>query len=111
MPWFALKFLGLARWAWMLIAIAAITGLVVWFGLREKADDENNQAIGRSVERVENLEETLNRVETGNEIRENTVRDSNAAYAECLQSARTPENCVGLLSASEIDQLRADADR
>lgn len=102
MGWLAVKsFFGLARWAWLLIAAAALIGAYVWLQRAEEADDRANQEIGGALQREGDLRETFERVEKGNEVRESVKPGSRAAYDECVRSARTPANCVGLLSDGE----------
>jgi len=53
---------------------------------------------GRQQQRADDLQETINRMETADDTRA-TIRDpsSLARYDECLLSARKPANCERLL--------------
>lgn len=95
MPLFlATKFLGLARWAWLGIAAAALIGLVWWLNAAEKADDRANQEIGATVEREKALTETIEQVKEANDAREdNRNRTDDQQRTDCLRRSRTPENC------------------
>ena len=88
---------GLPGWvkiaAGGVLAVALLLGLWLWLGAREEADDKNNQAIGAAVQREGDLRETVERVEYANKAAENVRRDDDAMRAECLRSARNPENC------------------
>lgn len=103
MPAFlALKFLGLARWAWLLIVVAAVAGLIWWLNAAEKADDKANQDIGAAVQREGDLRETIERTEQGNEARTEIEADvsrggGSVLYEQCLRTARTPANCERFL--------------
>lgn len=104
MQWLGTKVLfGLSRMIWIGIALLAVAGVWIYLDAAERADDRNNQEIGATVEREKQTGEVLKRTEKANEVRETTRRSSNAAYAECVQSARTPANCVGLLPEREAD--------
>lgn len=99
MTWFLAKgLLGFSRWAWILVVAGLIGAAIVWLDRVEWADDKRNQELGATVEREATTRTVLERTEQGNEVRENVRRDRNAAYDECVRSARTPANCVGLLS-------------
>lgn len=99
--WFAMKTLGLARWAWILILVAAVA-LVVGIAIRsEKADDKANQEIGASGEREKSNSVVIGNVEKANEAREEirspgTAGDC-ARYAVCVRSARNPAQCQRFL--------------
>lgn len=108
-PFLALKFLGLARWAWLLIVLAALAGAIWWLNAAEKADDKANQEIGATVEREKALTETIKRTEQGNEAREEIKRDvdrggGTVLYEQCLRTARTPANCERFLPERQADQ-------
>ena len=100
LKWLAGDLFSLPRWIW---AVGGLLLLLVFLFWLEARDDKQNQEIGAAIEREEALRETLERTEEGNEIRESISRGSRAAYNECLQSARTPENCVGLLPEQSGD--------
>lgn len=99
--WMGTKVLfGLARWAWVLIALAALAGAVLWLQARERADDTANQEIGAVAQREGDLRETIKRTEQGNEARTEIERGlqtddghSAAVFEQCLRTARTPANC------------------
>lgn len=109
MPWFAIKLLGLPRWAWAVMAVALIlAGGLLWAKLAEDADDKANQEIGRTVEREKALAETIKRTEQGNEAREEIKRDvdrggGTVLYEQCLRTARTPANCGRFLPERQAD--------
>lgn len=107
LPFLALKFLGLARWAWLLIALAALVGAVWWLNAAEEADDRANQEIGARKQREGDLRETIERTEQGNEAREQmreAIRTGDpAAYDQCVRTARTPANCVRFLPERSAD--------
>lgn len=79
--------------AWGGLALVLVVAAILWLANR----DEHNQDLGAATQREGDLREVLERTEKGNEIRETIRVNPTAAYNECLQSARTPENCVGLL--------------
>ena len=90
--------------------IIAVVLIAVGIAFVNGAFDASEEK-GRLGERADVLGETIERVETGNEIREefggvgaDAIR---ARYCECLRSARTPENCVGLLPQREGDNSGA----
>jgi hypothetical protein len=108
MGWFAIKALGLPRYLWIALAIAAVIGLWLWVGAAERADDKANQEIGRTIEREGALVETLERTEKGNEAREEIGAAGPAGdrlrYDQCVRTARTPANCQRFLSDRQTDQ-------
>ena len=101
MGWLTAKALfGLARWAWLAIAAAAIVGAWLWLSAREQADDTANQNIGAAIQREGDLIETIERTGQANDARTEIERDlqtgdgrSAAAYAGCLSNDRNPANC------------------
>lgn len=98
MGWFVLKSLGLPRYLWLILGIAAIFAVGLWLAKAEEQDDRRNQELGATVEREEALGETLERTETGNAVREETRRTVDAGASSelhtlCLRTARTPANC------------------
>lgn len=102
MGWLAVKALGLPRYLWLVIAVALAVLVYVMLVRLEVADDTANQEIGRTTERVEALEETVTRVEEADDVREAVQADVRAGgserlYAQCLRSARAPENCQRFL--------------
>lgn len=102
--WLGTKVLfGLSRMVWIGIVLFVIAGVWIYLDAGERADDKNNQEIGATVEREKQTGEVLKRTEKANEVREATRRSNDVAYAECVQSARTPANCVGLLPEREVD--------
>jgi len=89
---------GLKKWIWLLIVAGLIAALFLWFHLAEQADDKANQEIGATTERNIQLETTLERTNQGNQAREEIRNDvGDARYAQCLRTARTPENCIRFL--------------
>jgi predicted Holliday junction resolvase-like endonuclease len=87
-------FLGLAKGTWLLGAIVALIGAVVWLQARENADDKANQELGRTIEREEALTETIEQVEEAQDAREdNRTRTVEQRNADCVRRSRTPENC------------------
>lgn len=106
---FTIKALGLPRYLWIVLAVAAVIGLWVWAGAAERADDRQNQELGAAVERGETATETLERVEQGNEIREQVEVDirrggSAAMHAQCLRSNRgDPAVCERFLPQRPAD--------
>jgi hypothetical protein len=106
--WLGTKAFGLARGWWVLIALAALGGAILWLNAREEADDRANQDIGAAVQREADLRETIERTEQANdtrtEVREALARDdgrSRAVYDQCLRTARTPANCERFLPSGE----------
>ena len=104
MGWFALKFLGLPRYLWLVLAAAAVIGLWLWVGAAENADDKQNREIGAVVERAETTTEVLERTEQGNEARTDIEIDlargatSQRVYDQCVRSNRgAPEVCERFL--------------
>ena len=100
-------FLGLAKGLWLLGAVVLLIGAVAWLKSRETADDKANVEIGRAIEREEALTETIERVETANEAREEIGRPDAAGdrlrYDQCLRTARTPANCERFLPDRQAD--------
>jgi hypothetical protein len=100
--WFGTKALGLQRWIWLAILLAALIGGVLWLQAREEADDRANQEIGAKVQREGDLRKTIERAEKANEARDDITRNrDNAKYRQCLQTARTPANCERLRIVQE----------
>lgn len=104
MGWFALKFLGLPRYLWAALAVAAVIGLWLYAGSLERADDRQNQQIGATTEQVKQQDKVIKRVEQGNEVREQIEADvrhggSDRLYRQCLRSATegTAQNCERFL--------------
>lgn len=94
---------GIPRWILALLAVALLlAGAWIWIVKSEEADDRRNQEIGATVEREKAQAETIKRVETANEAREEINRNDDAGirlrYEQCLRTARTPANCERLLS-------------
>lgn len=81
-----------------LLVLALLAGLWAYLSARENADDQHNQEVGAELQRATDLAETIDRVETADDTREE-MRDpaSRARYDQCLRSARTPANCERLL--------------
>ena len=108
------KFVSLPKWVQYLgyaAGIALVLGLSygatrLWFSHHDKQQQE----IGASSQREGDLRETLNRTEKGNEARTQVQHDlqsggrSDALYAQCLRTARTPENCQRFLPQRKADQ-------
>ncbi len=93
---------GIPRWIFAVLGVVLLlVGAWVWLVKSEEKDDRHNQEIGATVEREHALEETVKRVETANDVREeiNRLDDAGARmrYEQCLRSARTPANCKRLL--------------
>lgn len=106
--WLGVKALfGLSRWIWLAVAVAALIGLAAWLQARENADDKANQEIGAAVQREGDLRETIERVETADDVRNEMQQPSPAGdrlrYDQCLRSARTPANCERLLPGGQAD--------
>lgn len=104
MEWLLTQKLGMTRGGWLLIAIGILAITIFWIVSAEKADDKANQTVGATTQREADLRETVNRVEEANAAREEirgVDRDAMCArYAQCVRSARTPENCVRFLPDS-----------
>ena len=86
---------------WLLIvgAVVAISGgFLLWLSNR----DAGNVEKGKAEQTVENLEETVNRVDQANEARD-TIRvdNGNARFDQCMRTARTPANCQRFLPSGE----------
>src|SRR5687768_4621484 len=109
MSWFtAVSWLGAPRWIWALIALAlAVAGaLVAYTSLVDKQDDiaKDNREVGAAVQREQDLQETVTRVEKANDVRneveaEAAVGHGDRLYQQCLRSASpaTRSNCERLL--------------
>lgn len=94
MTWLTAKAaFGLARYWWILIAIATVTGL--WFAYTATLDRMTEQAteVGTVKQQNANLTETIRNVEKANVAAETMRRDPAASRAECLRNARNPEDC------------------
>ena len=111
MTWLTAKgLLGLARGWWILGAIVAAVALYAAFtGILGRMVDTAKDA-GATEQREGDLRETIQRVETGNEAREEMrealARDdsrSRAVYDQCLRTARTPANCERFVPVGEAD--------
>lgn len=94
--------LGAPRWLWLVIAfVLLLVAAAIWWTRSEEADDKANQEIGATVQREDDLRETLERTETGNEAREAIEQSGPAGdqrrYDQCVRSARTPANCQRFL--------------
>lgn len=95
--WFGQKALfGLARYAWIAIALALAAGAVLWATSRERADDTANQNIGAQgavvAGQTQTLQQTKDAKDAEQELRAGGDR-SELAYAECLRNARTKARC------------------
>lgn len=95
MTWLAIKALGLPRWMWGAIAVLALLLAHMWLtdSREDKAEDR-----GRVIERADQQAKIIETTEKANEAREQTAKDFRAGgspelYANCLRSARNPENC------------------
>lgn len=95
------KALGLQRWVWIVILLAAVTGGYVWLVKSEEADDRQNQEIGAKVQREGDLRETIERAEKANEARDDIRISDRTRYEQCVRTARTPANCKRLLPGGE----------
>ena len=100
--------LGLSRnlvKAGLLALIIAALGLGIF--LYSQGQDrlvETAKDAGAAKVTADNMQETIKRVEIGNEARIE-IRDNrgNARYDQCLRTARTPANCQRLLPAQPAD--------
>lgn len=102
--WLALKTFGVARGLWFLLILVVLCLVFVFI---ERGDDKTNREIGAVAEREKAATETISRIEEGNKAREEirspgTIGDARR-YSECLQSARTPENCQRFLRLEPQD--------
>lgn len=52
---------------------------------------------GAAKQQTKQLEHTIKQVEKANEVRKTFPVDDRAKYAQCVRSARTPENCQRFL--------------
>jgi hypothetical protein len=110
----AASFLGAPRWMWMIIGVlvAGALAFVAYTRLIDKQDDiaKDNQEVGAAVQREEDLQETIERVETGNETRNEVAAEAAAGrgpllYRQCLSSNRgAPENCERFLPDRPADK-------
>lgn len=100
LAWLGTKALGLQRWIWLAILLAALIGGILWLQAREEADDRGNQEIGAKVQREGDLRKTIERAEKANEARDDIRTGDRTRYEQCLRSARTPANCQRLLPSS-----------
>lgn len=98
--WLGVQMLGLPRWLWGVLALAVLAAVILW-AIGSAVDQAEKR--GAVTQRESDLREVIDRVEKSNEIRETVGRSNGAAYDECLQSARTPANCIGLLPDREGD--------
>lgn len=102
-------FKGLSWQVYAAVAALALLGGTVWYCDRQ-IDDKVEQAevIGRTEERNEQLEQTIENVKTAEEAREDITETSPAGdltrYNQCLRTARTPANCERLLPNVPEDQ-------
>lgn len=100
--------LGLSRTAikaGLAVLIIAVIGLGVYmYGQGQERLVETAKDAGAAEVTAENLEETIKRVEIGNEAR-TEIRDNvgNARYNQCLLTARTASNCERFLSIQPTD--------
>ena len=102
MGWFAIKTLGLHRWVWVLILLAAIVGLAYCAERREQQDDKFNQEVGATVEREANTGIVLQRTEQGNEARAEAAGcaagDAAVCHDLCMRyDSGAPESCERFL--------------
>lgn len=101
-------FKGLPITVYAGIAALALLGGTVWY-CQEQVEDKVEQAeiIGRTEERNEQLERTIQNVQTAeearNEINEPGPVGDRTRYNQCLRSARTPSNCERLLPDVQTD--------
>jgi hypothetical protein len=108
MAWLLKSTFGVPRWLLVggVILLTLIVALV-YLKRAENLDDAQNQEIGAAVEREKVLEETVNRVEKANDVREEISRNDDAGaqlrYDQCLRSARTPANCQRFLPGGQAD--------
>lgn len=104
--------LGSPRLLWIGLAVlAAIAAVIVAYTkLIDKQDDiaKDNQEVGAAIQREQDLQETVRRVEEADDVRnevsaEAAVGRGNRLYAQCLRTARTPANCERFLSGGQAD--------
>lgn len=83
--------------AWALggvAALLAIGGLYLWLTKAEESDDRRNQDIGRTIQREDDLRETIERVEQGNEARNDIRNYMRAKYDVCMRHDKgAPDSC------------------
>ena len=91
-------FKGLSWQVYAAVAALALLGGTVWY-CSEQIEDKVEQAevIGRTEERNEQLERTLENVQKAEEARDEITDPSTTGdrtrYNQCLRTARTPANC------------------
>ena len=94
-----LAWIAARKWLLIIGAVIAIgAGYLLWLSNR----DAGNVEKGKTEQTVENLEETVNRVDQANEARD-TIRvdNGNARFDQCMRTARTPANCQRFLPSGE----------
>lgn len=95
MGWLLVKSLGLPRWLWGALALVGLSLAHMWLvhGVTKDAKED-----GRTIEREATQTIVLDNVSKANEAREDFRSGGDPArYAECLRSARNPENCQRFL--------------
>lgn len=107
MKWLTGTFFGAPRWLWLSIGLVlAITGAILAYTRladAENEDDKRNQEIGATIQREGDLQETVERVEKANEVREEVSAEAAVGrgerlYSQCLRSNRgTPDDCKRFL--------------
>lgn len=97
LAWLTGRAFGMARWAWVAVAIAVLGAAVGIYTASQRHRDATNREIGAAVESNKNLTETVKKVEKANEIRETVQPGDRRFYDECLRTARTPANCERFL--------------
>lgn len=97
--WFAAKsLLGAPRWLLVLLAGAALAGAVGFLVTSVNRHDAVQREAGAAEQRAGDLGETVKRVETANEVRDQIrAPGSRALYDECVRSARVPAYCERFL--------------
>ena len=101
-------FKGLPITVYAGIAALALLGGTVWY-CQEQVEDKVEQAevIGRTEERNEQLERTIENVQAAEEARDEikTVGPvgDRTRYNQCLRTARTPSNCERFLPDVQKD--------
>lgn len=105
MGWFAIKTLGLPRYLWLVIAVAALIAAAAWYKVAQDAHDKHNQELGAKAERSEQLGQTVTAVETANAAREEIAKPGPVGdcirYRQCLRSARDGSVCARFLPVGE----------
>lgn len=99
---------AIPRRAWIAGGIVAL--ILLAFTLHKCAVSDagkRGEERGAVQQTAKNLEETVKRVETANEAREEIRNDrGNARYDQCLRTARTPANCERFLRVRKPDDRR-----